>query len=80
MQTVRHVMLMEKTPQYELSYKTGWGTVGKKQIGWITGWIEKNGLPTFFVLNIESENPNTDMRTIRMNILKSILTEAGYIE
>jgi len=80
MQTVRSVMLMEKTPKYELSYKTGWGIVGKKQIGWITGWIEKNGLPTFFVLNIESENPNIDMRTIRMNILKSILTEAGYME
>lgn len=80
MQSVRSVMLMEKTSQYELSYKTGWGIVGKKQIGWITGWIEKNGLPTFFVLNIESENPDIDMRTIRINILKSILTDAGYIE
>jgi beta-lactamase class D len=80
MQWVRSVMLMEKTPKYDLSYKTGWGTEGKKQIGWVTGWIEKNGLPTFFVLNIESENPDIDMRGIRKSILTNILTDAGYIE
>lgn len=80
MQWVRNVMLMEKTPKYSLSYKTGWGIVGKKQIGWVTGWIEENGHPTFFVLNIESEDPKIDMVNVRMNILKNILKEAGYLE
>lgn len=80
MQWVRSVMLMEKTPDYELSYKTGWGMSGKKNIGWITGWVEKNGLPAFFVLNIESENPDIDFKTIRINITKNILKDAGYIK
>jgi beta-lactamase class D len=80
MQWVRAVMLMEKTPKYDLCYKTGWGIEGKKQIGWVTGWIEKNGLPTFFVLNIESENPDIDMRGVRKSILTNILKESGYIE
>lgn len=80
MQWVRSVMLMEKTPKYDLCYKTGWGIEGKKHIGWVTGWIEKDGLPTFFVLNLESENPDIEMREVRKSILKNILKDAGYIE
>jgi len=80
MQWVREVMLMEKTPKYELRYKTGWGQEGKKQIGWIVGWIEENGHPAFFILNIESDNPNIDMEKVRMNITKGILQDAGYME
>jgi len=80
MQWVRAIMLMEKTSKYDLCYKTGWGITGKKQIGWVTGWIEKDGLPTFFVLNIETEKPDFDMVTARKAILTNILTEAGYIE
>jgi beta-lactamase class D len=80
MQAVRQIMLMEKTPKYELSYKTGMATVGPKTIGWITGWIEENGHPTFFVLNLETENPSLDMSTVRMNILKNILADAGYFK
>lgn len=80
MQAVRDVMLMEKTPKYELSYKTGWGTNGAKQIGWIVGWVEENRHPSFFVLNIETEDPNFDMVKNRMAILRNILTEAGYFK
>lgn len=80
MQWVRSVMMMEKTPKYELHYKNGLSTVGHKQIGWLTGWIEENGHPAFFVLNIESENPATDIQKIRLNIMKDILKDAGYFE
>ncbi|WP_236652823.1 class D beta-lactamase [Chitinophaga vietnamensis] len=80
MKKVRDVMLMEKTPKYELAYKTGLGNAGKKRIGWIVGWIEENRHPSFFVLNIESEDPNADMSGIRMNILRNILTDAGYFK
>ncbi|SFN85671.1 beta-lactamase class D [Chitinophaga sp. YR627] len=80
MQNVRQVMLMEKKPEYELSYKTGMGFSGPKTIGWITGWIEENGHPSFFVLNIETENKSLDMRTVRMNILRNILADAGYFK
>ncbi|WP_295126611.1 class D beta-lactamase [uncultured Chitinophaga sp.] len=78
MEFVRNMMLMEKTPQYTLSYKTGWAVLKDKQIGWIVGWIEKEGLPSFFVLNVESEDPNFDMKTARIDILKKILKQEGY--
>lgn len=80
MKHVREVMLMEKTPKYELAYKSGWGITGSKQIGWIVGWIEENRHPAFFVLNIESEDKNFDMVKVRMDILKSILADAGYLK
>ncbi|SEK90916.1 beta-lactamase class D [Chitinophaga rupis] len=80
MQWVRSVMLMEKTGKYELSYKTGWGIDGRKKIGWITGWVEENGHPAFYVLNIESEDPNIEMPDVRMKILKDILKQEGYFE
>ncbi|SDF29201.1 class D beta-lactamase [Chitinophaga filiformis] len=80
MQWVRAIMLMEKTDKYELRYKTGMATVGPKTIAWITGWIEENGHPTFFVLNFDTENKSLDIRNVRMNLLKNLLKDAGYME
>ncbi|UYQ92984.1 class D beta-lactamase [Chitinophaga horti] len=75
MEFVRNMMLMETTPKYKLSYKTGWGRAGAKHIAWITGWIENDGRPSFFVLNFETEDESLDIPKIRMDILKKILTE-----
>ena len=83
MQWVRGIMLMEKTGKYELSYKTGWGINGRQKIGWVAGWVEENGHPTFYVLNIGSEDPNiedTAKGDVRLNMLKSILEEEGYFK
>ncbi|MGF6845243.1 beta-lactamase class D [Chitinophaga sp. W3I9] len=80
MKTVREVMLMEKTPKYELSYKTGWDYNDVKKLGWVVGWIEENRHPTFFVLNIETEDPKVDIPKVRMAILRNILTDAGYFK
>jgi len=80
MKRVRDVMLMEKTPNYELHYKTGLGITGSKRIGWIVGWIEENRHPSFFVLNIETEDKTLDMMNVRLDMLKNILKDAGYFE
>lgn len=79
MQFVRDMMFIEKGPHYSLSYKTGWGVLPKSQVGWITGWVEKDRLPAFFVLNLETEDPNFDMKTARMDILKKILKQEGFL-
>lgn len=78
---VKHAMLFENNTQYRLGYKTGWG---KKENGnhlaWLVGWIEENNHPYFFVLNVESADPNADIPTVRMNILKGILKQLGFFE
>ncbi len=79
--TVKKLMLFEDKPEYRLSYKTGWGQKENgNQIGWITGWIEENRHPYFFVLNIESTDRNVDLKTIRLKILKDILSQLGFMK
>jgi beta-lactamase class D len=78
---VKRAMLFENNTNYKLSYKTGWGfTEAGHHLAWITGWVEENKHPYFFVLNIESGDPHADIRTIRMNILKSILQQLGFLQ
>jgi beta-lactamase class D len=78
---VKRAMLFEDNTNYRLSYKTGWGrTETGNQLAWITGWVEENKHPYFFVLNIESTDENADIPTIRMKILKGILGQLGFLE
>ncbi len=79
-ETVKKAMLFENKPEYRLSYKTGWGIDKQRQIGWVVGWIEENKHPHFFVLNLESNDPGIDMAAVRMNILKGILDELGFMK
>ena len=82
-EVVKRAMLIENNANYRLGYKTGWGMWDektRKQIGWVVGWIEENRHPYFFVLNIESQDPNIDMPAIRVKMLKDILKEQGFFE
>lgn len=82
-ETVKRAMLMENNSNYTLAYKTGWSGWDEKagkHLGWVTGWIEENKHPYFFVLNIESPNRNFDMVTVRLKMLKDILKQLGFLE
>jgi beta-lactamase class D len=78
---VKRTMLFENNTDYRLSYKTGWGqTESGNQLAWITGWVEENKHPYFFVLNIETADKNADIPAIRMKILKGILEQLGFLQ
>lgn len=80
-QMVRDAMLQENNTAYKLSYKTGWGfEEDGGSIGWVTGWIEENKHVYFFVTLIKAPGRDTDIRTVRMNITKSILKQYGFFE
>jgi beta-lactamase class D len=82
-EAVKKAMLFEDKPQYKLYYKTGWvnwDAKHQKHIGWMVGWIEENGHPYFFVLNLESPQQSFDMWNIRMKILRGILTQLGFFQ
>jgi beta-lactamase class D len=79
-ETVKRAMLFENNTLYKLSYKTGWGVVGDRNIGWIVGWIVENNHPYFFVLNLESKDPAFDMVNTRMKVLKDALKHLGFME
>ena len=78
---VKHAMLFESNANYRLAYKTGWAATEQNHaLGWMAGWIEENNHPYFFVLNVESTDPNYDMSTVRLKMLKDILKQLGFFE
>lgn len=78
---VRQMMVRESNSNYILSYKTAWGITEKGHaLGWVVGWIEENKRPYFFVLQVESPDRNYDLTTIRVKILKDILTQYGFFQ
>lgn len=82
-ETVKRAMKMEDTPAYRLAYKTGWSGWDQRtqrHLGWVVGWIEENKHPYFFVLSLQSKDPEFDMYKTRMIILKNILKKLGFME
>lgn len=80
-EVVKRAMLFENNTNYRLAYKTGLGyKENGNALGWVVGWVEENSHPYFFVLNIESPDKNLDMSTIRLKMLKDILTYLGFFK
>jgi len=78
---VKKAMLFENKTMYRLAYKTGWGRKENgDHLAWAVGWVEENNHPYFFVLNFESPDINADIPSIRMKILKGILTELNFFK
>lgn len=78
---VRNMMKREDSASYQLSYKTGWGITDKKHaLGWVVGWIEENRHPFFFVLQVESPDPDYDPGEVRLKIVKDILRQHGFMK
>ena len=80
MRVVKEVMVMEKNANYTLAYKTGLGQLPNgRSLGWVIGWVEENHHPYIFALNLDSPS-DTDMATVRMNVLKGILKQLGFLQ
>ena len=78
---VKNMMKREDNANYSLSYKTGTGRMENGHLlGWNVGWIEENHHPYFFVLQVESADPNYVMAAHREKMLKDILRQYGFME
>lgn len=63
MALTRELLLIEKTPEYALSAKTGWSVADKPHLGWWVGYVEKASGTYVFALNMDLHNPgDADMR------------------
>ena len=78
---VRRMMPAENTSSYRLTYKTAQGTKEDgNAIGWVMGWVEENKHPYFFVVNLESPDPNKDLGAAGLTIAKEILQQLGFFQ
>ncbi len=70
---VKDIMIFEKTNEYVLRAKTGWGM----HIGWFVGYVERGGNVYFFANNIDLLEAKD--REARIQISKSILHDLGLV-
>ncbi len=76
---VKDILVLEKTPTYRLSAKTGGGPVDEGiYIGWFVGYLESNGNVYFFATNIEGGS-YVEIRSKRIELTKQILKAVGYL-
>jgi beta-lactamase class D len=77
---VRDMMPVESNANYKLVYKTCGLRYRGHFLGWAMGWVEENKHPYFFVLNIETPDPNVDIRGIGLQLVKKILARQGFFQ
>lgn len=76
---VKDILVLEKTPAYQLSAKTGGGPIDDGIfIGWFVGYLEANGNVYFFATNIEGSS-YVEIRNQRVELTKQILKALGYL-
>ncbi|HUF18784.1 MAG TPA: penicillin-binding transpeptidase domain-containing protein [Thermoanaerobaculia bacterium] len=79
-QLVKEIIVLEETPQYRLSGKTGWAALGEysgREIGWLVGYLERGDEVYFFATNINIRT-NADAAE-RLRITRSILGALGLL-
>jgi len=78
--TVKKILVLEETPNYKLSGKTGGvGNLNGKALGWFVGYLETKDNTYFFALNIDGEN-YAAIRDRRIDLTKQILSELGFMK
>ena len=78
---VRRMMPAENNSSYRLTYKIAQGTKEDGHaIGWVMGWVEENKHPYFFVVNLESADPQKDLGAAGLAIAKEILQQLGFFQ
>ena len=77
---VKNIIIIEKTPEYTWSGKTGSGQLTKtEEILWLVGYIEKDGKNYFYAMNFKANDPDSK-RQARYDISREIFKELKLIE
>ena len=77
-ETLKQIMLVEKTSAYSLWAKTGWATRVKPQVGWYVGYIRTSKDVWLFALNMELENEK-DL-PLRQKLVLDTLRSKGILD
>lgn len=81
MQAVKSIMLIEVTPGYSLSGKTGWAVRNGNNYGWFVGWLETDG-KVFYIATLVEPNSQvavTDFAAARKQVTMDVLRALGLI-
>ncbi|MGD2182490.1 class D beta-lactamase [Lusitaniella coriacea] len=74
---VKDIITVEKTPDYTLRAKTGWGQPDTGEFGWFVGYLEQNDNVYFFATNIDIRNPSD--ASARLEVTRLCLQDLGLL-
>lgn len=77
---LKKIIILADTSGYIMRGKTGWGFQDNKDIGWLIGWVEKDGNVYFYATNIESDAETESFAPSRRSITESILRDLEVIK
>ncbi len=78
---MKDIMQIEKTKEYVLSGKSGWGMRNNINNGWLVGYLEINNKVYFFATNVAKEDTNMDeFPMIRLNATKEAFKKLQLIK
>ena len=78
---MKDIMQIEKTENYVLSGKSGWGMRNEINNGWLVGYLETNNSVYFFATNVEKQETNMDeFPIIRLNSTKEAFRKLKIIQ
>lgn len=77
MATVKRIMIADTTGGVVLRGKTGWALTENENLGWWVGWLERGDDVFFFALQVESDDPDFDMRGARKPTAERIFDHLG---
>jgi beta-lactamase class D len=75
--TLRDIMVVEKTDTYTVRAKTGWATSSAPQTGWYVGYVETKSGTWFFALNMDIADKS--QLPVRQQVVMQILKEKKII-
>ncbi len=75
--TLRDIMIVEKTDTYTIRAKTGWATSSTPQTGWYVGYVETKNGTWLFALNMDITDKS--QLTFRQQVVMKSLREKEII-
>ncbi|SDG31871.1 beta-lactamase class D [Pseudomonas benzenivorans] len=76
--TLRAIMLAEKTPSYRLYGKTGWAAGSTPQVGWYVGYVQTADDLWLFALNLDTRS--TADLPVRQQLVMQALRAKGILD
>lgn len=80
MDIVKSIIVLTDTNGYVMRGKTGWSQSDTENIGWLVGWVEKEGNVYFYATNVVGSLENKKFAESRRVITEKILLEMGVIK
>lgn len=84
MDAVTELLVMEQGADsrgaWVLRGKTGWARPGGPQVGWLVGWLERDGRAWFYAMNIEVPEGEPARFAVRPAIVRAVLAAEGLLD